>query len=71
MALRAFLLEHARSFPAMEHEHCYDDEQQMSICEVHGRSVALVDLESSGKTTSKTAKAPGDDDPDPDINECY
>ena len=48
----------------------YDDSEQLSVQQtpLGPRPVALTE---SARTSSKTMQEPGDDDPDPDAEQCY
>lgn len=61
----------ARTVPFDHRESFYDHEKRMTLVLVDGQAVPLVEASPSPVTQSKTAQAPGDDDPDPQDERCY
>lgn len=70
-AKRSYLLEGAKTIE-MEHiSSAYNALQQMNFALENGEERPVVMMEWFATTGSKTAQAPGDDDPDPEDEGCY
>lgn len=70
-AKRSYLLEGAKTVE-MEHiASAYNASQQMNFTIENGEERPVVTLDCFAATGSKTAQAPGDDDPDPEDEGCY
>jgi hypothetical protein len=68
----AFLLANATSFALDESHQSYDKKEQINTILDHDqRRRAFVATDDFAPTESKTMKAPGDDDPDPEDEGCY
>lgn len=71
MMTQSFLLEMAHVVRSVENElWSYDDELQMNTVCVNEKNIPVCTI-SSIITGSKTDSAPGDDDPDPDVERMY
>lgn len=71
MINRSFLLEKAHDVSVVENESwLYDDQADINTILTNGKS-APVCMSSAMVTGSKTESAPGDDDPDPDVEFMY
>lgn len=71
MINRSFLLEKAHNVSVVENESWfYDDQADINTIPVNGKSTPVC-MSSAMVTGSKTAAAPGDDDPDPDVEFMY
>lgn len=66
-----FLLENAHNVSTSQGiEYCYDDEFQVNMILIKGEATPVCTI-SEMITGSKTEAAPGDDDPDPDVDLLY
>lgn len=71
MVTQSFLLEKAHDMSTVENESWYyDNELHMNTVIVDGKPIPVCAI-SSMITASKTEAAPGDDDPDPDVEFMY
>ena len=69
---RPFLLARARQLPPLAAlSGHYDHREQLNLSFVAGQVRPLVMDASAAWTSSKTETVPGDDDPDPEGEECY
>lgn len=66
-----FLLAHARSIDFQDIQNFYDEQEQLTVVSRSGETYPLVTEDMFGWTESKTMRAPGDDDPDPEDEGCY
>lgn len=66
-----FLLAHASSIDFQNVQDYYDEQQQLTVISRAGETYPLVAEDEFGWTESKTMRAPGDDDPDPEDEGCY
>jgi hypothetical protein len=65
-----FLLNEAEEFELEDSKKFkYSYSEQINFVEKNGKKVPAVSIEMSGPTHSKTARKPGDDDPDDET--CY
>ena len=70
-AKKSYLLEGAKTVE-MEHiASAYNASQQVNFALEDGEERPVVTLDWFATTGSKTAQAPGDDDPDPEDEGCY
>ncbi|HFT5240794.1 TPA: hypothetical protein ACGTP8_004539 [Yersinia enterocolitica] len=71
MVTQIFLLEMAHNVNSVASELWnYDDELQMNTVFINDKNIPVCTT-SSMITGSKTDSAPGDDDPDPDVERMY
>ena len=68
---RAFLLTTARRIVGPDISAYYDEGKQLNISYDCGKPNPLVLKARTVWTSSKTESAPGDDDPDPEVEKCY
>ena len=71
MSKRAYILTKAISIPFEKRSGYYDELQQLNVLPIHDNTIPLAQTEQMARTTSKTARYPGDDDADPEAIECY
>lgn len=67
----SFLLNGAHNLELKEPIGYYDYEHDINIKVEEDKIVPVVSLDMAPPTESKTAAAPGDDDPDPADERCY
>ena len=69
---RVFLLARARQIvSSIDLRSYYDDDAQLNVQRTDGHVLPFVMNNGLAITRSKTAAAPGDDDPDIEAEECY
>ncbi|NOZ22872.1 MAG: hypothetical protein GXP25_17480 [Planctomycetes bacterium] len=71
MKERPYLLTRALRLPMTEREMEYDTVTGLNMIQVNGSAAPAVTNLPPQETSSKTMAAPGDDDPDPDDEDCY
>jgi hypothetical protein len=67
---RAYLLEYSATMPTQPDALYYDDCRSINYVSAGERMLPAAACQQP-PTHSKTAAAPGDDDPDPDNEQCY
>lgn len=70
-AKRSYLLEGAKTVDMERIASTYNASQQMNCAVENGVERPVVASDCFARTGSKTAQAPGDDDPDPEDEGCY
>lgn len=68
---RSYLLEGARTIEMTSVASAYSGAEQLNVTQQGGEEHPVVTLDWFASTGSKTAQAPGDDDPDPEDEGCY
>lgn len=72
MKKASYLLSHAQDlFTISKAEWFFDEKLQLNLFKVQNNSPVPVCTVFSMITNSKTDAAPGDDDPDPEMEVCY
>lgn len=66
-----FLLSRSHRLPLTDAEGDYDEREQLNMLRNCGPLRPIVAAGAFGWTESKTERAPGDDDPDPEDEGCY
>ncbi len=68
---QVYLLSKASSYELEVITEHYNEEQSINVTVIDGEEYPLISQEMNIPTESKTLKAPGDDDPDPEDERCY
>lgn len=68
---RSYLLAGARTIEMASIASAYSIADQLNIARQDGEPRPVVTMDWFASTGSKTAQAPGDDDPDPEDEGCY
>ena len=68
---RAYLLQGARTIEMVPIASTYSALEQLNVAQQDGEARPVVTLDWFARTASKTAQAPGDDDPDPEDEGSY
>ena len=71
MSTRPYLLAKSLRLPLEQSPFVFDTESDINTVEIDGHRVPAALACEMQDTMSKTMAAPGDDDPDPDDEDCY